>query len=194
MSIQSWSETLVTAQVAGPVLNTFTTAVTCLPSQAIYTLPANWWYVGRSIRVTAAGAFSNVVTAQPTFTFDFRLGTLASPIVVFNGGAMTTSTTAHTNVPFKLEYVLTCRAVGSGTSANLIGVGTFACQAVLVSGVTADSVVNGHSQLLTPNTAPAVGTGFDSTIANVANLFVACGTSNASNGVTVHQYLLESIN
>jgi hypothetical protein len=44
-----------------------------------------------------------------------------------------------------------------------------------------------------PNTAPALGTGFDSTVANVADLFAACGTSNAANAIQCHQYAIEDL-
>jgi hypothetical protein len=193
MGQYSWGETIASAQVAGPVLNTFTTAISCLPTHARAYITPDFWYVGKQIAVRASGGISNVVTAQPTFTFDFRLGP-TSNIIVFNGGAMTTSTTAHTLVPWWLDIQLTCRAIGSGTSANLMGQGSFTSRAVLVSGATADAVTTGFSTLMIPATSPAVGTGFDSTVPNIADLFVACQTSNAGNGVTLQQYSLMALN
>lgn len=193
MSFQTWQESLVVATGDGTGLASFTTAASMLPAQARYTFPAGWFQVGRAIRVRAAGRVSNVVTAQPTFTVEFRLGPTAN-IAVFSGGAMLTSTTAHTNVPWSLEILLTCRAVGASTSANLMGQGMFISRAVLDAGATADATTVGHSELLIPETAPAVGTGFDSTVANLADLYVACSTSNAGNTWTCHQYVLESLN
>ena len=43
---------------------------------------------------------------------------------------------------------------------------------------------------MVPETTPAVGTGFDTNIANVADFFIACGTSNAGNLIQVEQYAL----
>jgi hypothetical protein len=54
----------------------------------------------------------------------------------------------------------------------------------------ADVTTVGHPTLLAPETAPAVGTGFDTNVANIADLFVACQTSNAGNAITVQQYAL----
>jgi hypothetical protein len=51
----------------------------------------------------------------------------------------------------------------------------------------------GVGEVLLPDTAPAVGTGFDSTVANIADLFAQFGTSNA-NSILCHQYTLESLN
>lgn len=191
MATTGYAQTLVTAQSDGTALSSFTTAATILPTAARYSIPPNYFFIGKKLRVTAAGRISNVVTAQPTFTFQFMLGP-TSNIIAFTGGAMTCSTTAHTNVPWKLEIDLTCQVIGSGTTAKLMGQGTVWCQAFVVSGATADSA-NTHTTLLIPNTAPALGTGFDSTVTNIADLFAACGTSNASNAIQCHQYSIEDI-
>lgn len=191
MAQVGYAQTLITAQSDGTALSSFTTAATILPAAARYTIPANFFNIGKKLRITASGRISNVVTAQPTFQFLFKLGP-TSNITVWDGGNMTCSTTAHTNVPWSLEIDLTCRAIGSGTTANLMGQGRVWCQAFVVSGATADSA-NTHTTLLLPNTAPAVGGGFDSTVAVIADLFAGCGTSNASNAIQLHQYSIEDI-
>lgn len=193
MSNQGWVETLSTAQGAGPTLASFTTAVSALPTQARKTIFNDDWAIGKQFRIQASGAMSNVVTAQPTFTFEFRLGP-TSNIVAFTTGALLTSTTAHTNVPWWMEIMLTCRSVGSGTSGTLMGQARIDCRALLDAGATADITTLGHPSLLAPESAPAVGTGFDTNVANIADLFVACSVSNAANGVTLHQYSLQSLN
>lgn len=193
LSLQTWQETLVTSQVDGTARSSFTTAITVLPDQARYTLPAGFFSApGKAMRIRAAGRISNVVTAQPTFTYQVQMGP-TSNITVFTTGALTTSTTAHTNVPWELEVLLTCRAVGASTTANLMGQARIFSQAFVSSGATADGA-NTHTMLMAPNTAPAVGTGFDSTVSMVVDLFVACGTSNASNAIQCHQYVLEALN
>lgn len=182
-------ECLTSAQVAGPTLNTFTTAVSGLPTPARHTIPSDDWELGKCLVIRVAGAVSNVVTAQPTFTFEFRLGP-SSNIVAFTTGAILTSTTAHTNAPFWLELEMTCRSIGSGTSGTLMGQGIIHSRAFIDAGATADITTLGHTTLLVPETAPAVGTGFDTNVSNIADLFVACSVSNAGNGVTIHQYQL----
>ena len=44
-----------------------------------------------------------------------------------------------------------------------------------------------------PATAPAVGTGFDSTIANLLDFWVGFSISNSGNGVQVYQYTVEQL-
>jgi len=48
--------------------------------------------------------------------------------------------------------------------------------------------------IMCPNTAPAVGTGFDSTIANILDFWVGISVSLATNGIQVYQYLAEVLN
>ena len=54
--------------------------------------------------------------------------------------------------------------------------------------------VNSSASMMVPATTPAVGTGFDSTIANILDFFTGFSISSASNTVTVDQYLAESLN
>lgn len=191
MSLQTWQETLVTAQTDGTALNTSTTPTTILPAAARYTLPANYMYVGRQFRIHAAGRLSNIVTTPGTLTLDVRMGP-SSNIVVFNGGAMQLSTTAHTNVPWWFEATLTCRAIGASTNANLMGQARMTSQALSLTAV-ADSTTT-PATLMAPNTAPAVGTGFDSTVAMVVDLYATFSINNVGNSIQLHQYSLEALN
>lgn len=192
MSLQGWSETLVSAQVAGPVLNTFTTAVSALPPAARFTLPANYFSIGKVLRVRLAGNLSNIVTTPGTLTLSVQMGP-TSNIAVFTSGAMNFSTTAHTTLPFMAEILLTCRSIGNSTVATLMGQGIITSQCLANTSV-ADSVANTLPTLLMPNTTPAAGTGFDSTVAMPVDIFAAMSISNAGNGITVQQYTLESLN
>lgn len=189
MPIPGYVETLATAQVAGPTLASFTTAVSCLPTPARHTISPDDWYLGKQLMVRASGQIGNVVTAQPTFTFEFRLGP-TSNIVAFSTGALLTSTTVHTTLPFWLEILMTCRSLGSSTSGTLIGQAWIAGRGFLDAGASGDITTLGHPTLLAPETAPAVGTGFDTNVANIADLFVSCSVSNAANAITLQQYSL----
>lgn len=182
MSLQSWEECLISAQVDGTALASSTTATSLIPAAAKFTLPANFFSIGRVLKVTASGRISTT-TGPPTFTFDVRLGS----VVVFNAGAVTTVASV-TNKTWLLEVLLTCRAIGAATSANLMGSGRFTSSAVVGStGGAANSAV-------LPDSAPAVGTGFDSTAAQVVDLFGTWSASSASNTITLHQFVLESLN
>lgn len=185
MSLQGWQETLITAQVDGTALASSVTATSILPAAAKFTLPANYFgYIGKVLRLTAQGRISTT-SSSPTITFDVRLGA----VIVFNGAAVATvAAGAQTNKTWQLEALLTCRAIGASTSANLMGIGKLTSSAVVGS-----SGGNANTALL-PDSAPAVGTGFDSTVSNVVDLFATWSASSASNSVQLHSFALESLN
>jgi hypothetical protein len=188
MSLQSWQETLATQQGAGSNFASFTTAKTVLNPQSLYTLPAGFFSIGKMLNIKVSGLLANIVTTPGTVTFQVMLGS----IVVFTTGAIQMSTTSHTGNPFWLDILLTCRAVGSGTSANLMGVAHVAGkQFVLASG--ADGTQS-ETVLVEPDITPAVGTGFDSTIANILDFWAGFSISQPTNNITVQQYLAASLN
>lgn len=188
----SFQECLITSQVDGTALTNSTTATSIIPAAARFTLPSNFfWVPGKTLRVIASGRISTVTTTPGNLTLDVRLGTVASPIVVFTTGTMSLNTTAQTNASWIAQFYLTCRAIGSGTSANLMGTGLWASRAVLGSAAVGSG---GDGVDVQPDTAPAVGTGFDSTITNVVDMFATFSVANASNSIQCHQYILESLN
>lgn len=195
MSNKGWVETVASAQSDGPAKSSFTTAVSILPDHARYVIPGgssgqSLYWAGQQLRLTASGRISNVVTSQPTFTFEVRMGP-ASAVVAFSTGALTCSTTAHTNLPWWLDVLLTLRSPGA--TAAFMGQAIVHSQVFVASGATADGA-NTHTMLMGPNTAPTVGSTFDTTGANMLDLFCGCSASNASNAITLHQYSLQSLN
>lgn len=187
--LQNWVEGIVSDKIAGLNLTGSLTATSLLNPIDKYPMPQGFWYVGRKLRVTVTGQLGNIVTTPGTLTLDLRMGP-TSNIIVWNGGAMQLSTTAHTTLPFWLEVLLTCRAVGSGTGSNLIGQGRMTGQALMLTAV-ADSATT-PSTLLLPNTTPTVGTGFDYGVAMILDLFGTFSLSNA-NAIQVQQFLVEDV-
>lgn len=190
MSKQSWQETVIAMQAGGSALTSSTSATSLLHGTGKYTMPAQNLYVGKVLRINFMGRLSNLVTTPGTLTLDVRMGP-TSNIIVFNGGAMQMSSTAHTDVPIVGTVWLTCRAVGNGTNANFMGQGIVTSQALSLTAV-ADSTTT-PATLLMPNTAPVVGTGFDSTVAMVVDLFGTFSVNSASNSITIHQYFIEDL-
>lgn len=174
----------IALSVAGPALNTSIVATSILPAAAKAVLPPGFMTVGKMLRLRAAGVLSNIVTTPGTLTLDVRFGN----VIVFNGGAVALNAAAKVNVSFWLDLMLTCRAAGAGTAANLIGVGTLTSESVVgaVAGTTVAAAL--------PASAPAVGTGFDSTIAQTVDLFATFSISNVGNAIQVHEYSLEAVN
>lgn len=189
MSKQTFQETLIDLPIAGTLFNTYTTAKTVIPPICLITLPPNYLEIGKRLRITVIGGLSNIVTTPGTVTFQVMLGS----VVVFTTGAIQLNATAHTLLPFKLVVDLTVRAVGSSTSANIMGVGVLMGIHFTLTAAQVDAV-NVPGAFMVPATAPAVGTGFDSTIANILDFFAGFSISNAGNGVQVQQYTVEALN
>lgn len=192
MSLNTWVETLITAQIDGTALASSTTATSIIPPAARFTLPSNYFSIGKALRLRAIGRISTVVTTPGNLTLAVNLGSVASPIIAFTSGTMALNVTAQTNATWWAEILLTCRAIGATTTANLMGTGSFVSRALLNAPAVGTTV--GVGMELMPDTAPAVGTGFDSTITNVVDFFATFSVSNASNSIQVHQYTLEALN
>jgi hypothetical protein len=189
----SFYEVLVTAQADGSALASSTTPTSLLPTAARFTLASNFFAnVGKMVRVKASGRISTLVTSPGNLTLDVRFGTVASPIVVFNGGASALNVVAQTNATWDFEANLVCRSIGSGTSATVLGVAKWISRASL--NAPAVGTTTGVGTVLLPDTAPATGTGFDSTVTNVVDLFATFSANSASNSIQLHQFSLESLN
>lgn len=184
MSLNSWGQTLITAQVNGSALSNTTTATSILPGAAKFTLPANVLQIGTKLILRAQGTISTVVTTPGNMTFDVRFGS----VVVWNGAATALNVTAQTNATWDLEVNLICRSIGASTTATMLGVGKWISRASL--NAPAVGTTTGVGTVLLPDTAPAAGTGFDSTSAQIIDLFSTWSVANASNSITLHQYEL----
>lgn len=185
MSLQTWQETLITAQTDGATI-TAAARTSCIPPAAKMTLPNNFFQIGRILRIQAQGRISCVVTTPGTARFDVSLG---GSVVAFDTGALNLNVVAKTTVPWWLEIELTCRSIGSGTSAQLFGFATFTSEAIV--GASANTA-GGNGTLLAPVGAPAVGTGFDSTAAQSVDLFFT--QTVATGSLTLHTYRVEALN
>lgn len=188
MGAQFWSNPIARAASDGPSI-TNTTAQSCLPPGVKTTLPAGepFWYVGKQIRITASGRISNVVTTPGTARFDVRIG----GAIVFDSQAIALNVVAKTNVGWWLDILLTCRTIGGGTAATILGQGRWTSEAGIGSPLPS---AGGSAMFLLPfNTAPVVGAGFDTTIANTFDLFFTQTVATAGSSMTLHEYLAEEL-
>jgi len=185
---QGYIAVLLNSIADGTALTNSTTATSILPVIAKPTLPANYLFAGKIFRVRASGRISTVVTTPGTLTLDFRLGSVS----VFSSGAMTLNTTAQTNVGWIYDTMMTVRAVGATTTANILGQGLWVSHAVIGSPLPTAGGAGEH--ILPFNTAPVVGTGFDSTAAQLVDLFATWSVANAANSITCHQFMIEDLN
>jgi hypothetical protein len=187
MSLQSWQETLVSAQGDGPQILNNTTAATIIPAAAKITLPNNYFNIGKVLRLTIAGGISCVATTPGTLILDLRLGA----VIAFTSQAIPLNVTAKTNLPFYMQVLLTCRSIGASTTATLMPAGFFISETYVGSPVPA---TGGAGVVMIPVTAPAVGTGFDSTAANTVDVFGKFSVTTATTQITLYQYILEALN
>jgi hypothetical protein len=175
-------------KVAGTAFASFTTAKSMLNAAAVAALQPNSFYGGKRLRITVIMALSNIVTAQPTFTFQVMIGS----VVVWSSGAVIVTTTAHVNYPVKLVIDLRIDTEGSGTAASIIGIGELTGLMFVLSGAVADPTAGMGKQIL-PNSAPVDGTGFDSSIANNLDFWAGISVSQPTNGVQVLDYIVEDL-
>ena len=157
-------------------------AATCLPtSHASLTLPTGYWSIGKMWQLKASGRISSVITTPGTARFDLRMGA----VVAFDTGAILLDTVAgHTTMPWVLDVLLTCRAIGPSTSTTLLGQGTWCCEDIL--GTPASSPKGGIVAMVPWNAAPAVGTGFSNVTTHLVDFFFT--QTVATGSMTLHQF------
>jgi hypothetical protein len=171
--------------VDGPPL-TAAARASCIPTNSKLTLPNNYWELGKQWRLRAYGRISCVITTPGTARFDLSIG----GVVAFDTLAMNLNTVAKVNVHWALDVLLTCRAVGNAALTQLFSQGTWESEAVIASPLP---TVGGSGQFLVPyNTAPALGTGFDNTAANIVDFFFT--QTVATGSMTLHTLMIEEMN
>lgn len=187
---QSFGQTVAFIDAAGTLYNTYTTAKSVLTSATSTAaaagatpLPANFFRIGTILEIDFHAAMS--WASGNTMTFQVNLGSIA----IFTSDAIKVTTTGGTTEPCYGRIILTCRAIGNGTLANCMGGGFIIGRGISPAAATAGAnYAAGMGSASLKEGTPAVGTGFDSTIANTLDLFVAMGTSSASNGFQLQQY------
>lgn len=190
MSLNTWQETLLTLRGDGTAL-TAAAAASLLQGTAAtrgkYTFPANFFEVGKRIRVRAAGRISCAVTTPGTARFDIRLG----GTVVFDSLAINLNIVAKSNVPWALDCELICDSAGDSTTAKLFPARCgWESEAVIGSPLP---TVGGSGEVLLPyNVAPAVGAGFSSVVSQQFDLFFT--QTVATGSVQLHTLSIESLN
>lgn len=178
------AQVIASSYTDGPAL-TAAAAASCVPTYFPTTLPAGYWQIGRIWRVTLTGRVSVAVTTPGTLRWDVRLG----GVVAADTLAVLGNIVAKTNVNFFLTGILTCRAVGSGTSANIMNQWMLMTEAIINTAVPTTGPGGGYA--LPWNTAPVVGTGFNSQSALTLDVFFT--QTVATGSMTVHQAIIEQL-
>lgn len=179
--MQLFRRSIIGAAVDGTAVANSAAETTLLPAAAKYTFPKNFWdYVGRDLHIYAAGRISTLNGAGVgTLTLRVKFGA----IVLLNGGAINLNQTAQVNATWELMARLRLRAIG--TNGNMIGVGRWTSRAI-VGGPAA--AAGGVESILLPNTAPAVGSNFDTTAEQQLDLTGQFSVADANNSIQLHDF------
>lgn len=184
MPAPNYQAELASAQIDGTA-GTSTTENDLLPPAAKWLMGAGYIFrIGQRFHIHATGRISNIVTTPGTLILRFRMGPTAN-IIASVTRAISLNIVAKTNVGWELEWYFTVRAIGAGTSCNWMHNGSFTSESIIGSPAGA----SGSAAL---QDAPAVGTGFDSTVANLTSLTQQF--SLTGNSMQLHTYGLESLN
>lgn len=194
MSSQSWGQLIASIPQAGVLMNTFTTAQSILTtgsqlaaSSGFITLPPGFFMERGQLIIRALVATS--WASGNTMIWTVKVGAVAA----FVSGTLKVTTTGGTLEPQMLEIFLACQSTGNGTNAKLQGWGSSTGRMIVPPGGTPGAnyaAPSGFSPL--QEASPALGTGFDSTVANTLDLHITMGTSSASNGVQLMDYKVYS--
>jgi hypothetical protein len=180
-------QTIVLSSTDGPTL-TAAARASCIPTANRIVLPNNFFYIGRGMKVVMNGRISNVITTPGTARYDICMGS-AGTTIVYDTGALNLNIVAKTTVPWFLEVLLVCRAVGTGTSTTFFPRGMWASESYIGSPAAG---VGGIGSVLAPVTAPAVGAGMDNTAASALDVFFT--QTVATGSMTVHNYQVDVLN
>jgi len=158
---------------------TQTSLLTGVAATGKWAMPGNFLTApGLMLRIRASGRVSTPAATQGNLSFQFYNGSVIMAVTpVF------TSQASQTNITWSLDWLLTLRAVGDGTTATFMHTGVFTTALV-----SATNLIN-----LIPATAPAVGTGFNSSAAATVDLQATWSNATAGNTIQLHQYVLESV-
>jgi hypothetical protein len=132
------------------------------------TIPANAWYVGKTIRVRVSGYLSD--TGTPTLTVKIKFGST----VILTTGAITLAS-GVSNVGWQIEGTITCRTVGG--SGTVFAQGTFQ-----------------YNNSVPTNIVNTAAVTIDTTASQAVSATATWSASSASNTITATNLSIEAVN
>ena len=185
-SLQTWEETLYTTIADGAqVLNTVTETI-MVPD---YTLPASYMYQGRTLKYTVYFDTSTVITTPGTITMRLRWGGVGGTALCTSGAYAPDPTAASTTVSGYVEYLVTCRSIG--TSGSIFAMGRMWLNDY--DDASATTIIGNLNMHVIPASAPAVVGSLDTTTAKALSPTVQFSVATATTQLTAHQAVLETL-
>lgn len=185
MSRQSWSENVAWATADGTAIANSTTETIIFPN---VTLPANYMADGRVMRLTAYGRHST--TGTPTLTFRLRWGGVAGTTIAASGAMVTGS--AVSAAMWKVELIIQTRS--NGASGTLFVVGNARLGEDATSTVGSATNAGAEDLMGSAGVATPAAVTVDLTADTALSLTAQWSAQSASNTLTGHVYVLESLN
>ena len=185
MSRQYWSETLSWATSDGTAIANTTTETIIFPN---ITIGANYLQDGRVLRLTAYGRHGT--TGTPTLTFRLRWGGVGGTVIAASGAI--TAGSAVTAAMWKLEALIQVR--GNGASGSVFAVGQVSLGEDAAPTVGSATNAPGTSLMGSAGVATPAAVTVDLTADTALSLTAAWSAASASNTLTGHVYVLESLN
>lgn len=137
------------------------------------TLPANFWTVGRQVRVKGRGFYSSN-TLAPSLTLKSKFGS-----TVLATAAAANLLNSASNAGFSFEQIITCRSTGSSGTLQVDGSVSYATGTGLLG---ASYLIN-----ITPGT-------IDTTLSQALGVTGTWGIANAANTMSVTNVSVEVLN
>lgn len=188
-STNSWVETLVADYADGTQILNSTTEAAMIPDVRNITLPKNYLVVGRTLRLTLYFDMSFVITTPGTLTFRLRQNTTGGTAMATSGAYAPDPTAAVTTRSGWIEYLVTCRAVGTaGTTFTMgrMGLGD-------LDDASATTLQGNLNMFVIPASAPAVVTQ-DTTATLQLTPTATFSVATATTQLTNHLAIFESLN
>ena len=185
MSRQFWSEGILWATSSGTAVANSVTETILVPN---VTIPGNFLQDGRTLRLTAMGAYGT--TATPTLQFRIRWGGVSGTVLAASGAITTPSGAgggASMTACWTLQAILQVRA--NGSSGTLMTNG----EIILYTTGTAAGIDYPLASGSTGGTTPVAVTA-DLTADTALSLTATWGTANAANSIQLVQYNIEALN
>jgi hypothetical protein len=185
MSRQFFEETLAWATADGTAIANTTTETIIFPNVII---PANMMSDGRILRLTALGRHST--TGTPTLTFRVRWGGVSGTVLCASGAMVTGS--AVTAAIWRMELLIQTRT--NGATGTLFAGGVAEIGEDATSTVGSATNAGARDFMGSAGVATPAAVTVDLTADTALSVTAQWGTASASNTLTGHNYILESLN
>lgn len=174
-----WQSTIRRLDSDGTAITGVTTEQLLIPD---YTVPGDFLYGGKQIKIVVWGRQSSVITTPGTVTFRARWGGIAGTVLVASKAQRLRTASAATNAASQVEFLITFRR--TGTAGVSMGMGQ--CNLSGASGAAGEQTADA----IWPD-APAEVTGL---VTNVATALSTTGQFSLTTGAwTSHMARIEDL-